>query len=133
MIDAILLIIGIALLIAGGDFLVRGASSLAGVLGISPLIIGLTIVAFGTSAPELAVNVAAALRGSMDLSFGNIIGSNIANIGLILGIAALMSPLKVRSTVIVREIPMMLLATSAALVMGCDLSLIHISEPTRPY
>ena len=62
MIDAILLIIGIALLIAGGDFLVRGASSLAGVLGISPLIIGLTIVAFGTSAPELPVNVAAALR-----------------------------------------------------------------------
>jgi len=123
MIDAILLIIGIALLIAGGDFLVRGASSLAGVLGISPLIIGLTIVAFGTSAPELAVNVAAALRGSMDLSFGNIIGSNIANIGLILGIAALMRPLKVRSTVIVREIPMMILATSAALVMGCDLVL----------
>jgi cation:H+ antiporter len=120
MLDAILLFAGIALLIAGGDLLVRGASSLAGILGISPLIIGLTIVAFGTSAPELAVNVTAALKGSTELSFGNIIGSNIANIGLILGIAALMRPLKVRSTVIVREIPMMLLATSAAFVMGFD-------------
>lgn len=127
MIDALLLFIGIALLIAGGDLLVRGASSLAGILGISPLIIGLTIVAFGTSSPELAVNVAAALKGSTDLSFGNIIGSNIANIGLILGIAALLKPIKVHSAVIVREIPMMLLATVAALVMGFD----HVlrSEP----
>ncbi len=120
MIDAVLLVIGIGLLIAGGDLLVRGASSLAGILGISPLIIGLTIVAFGTSSPELAVNVAAALKGSTDLSFGNIIGSNIANIGLILGIAALLKPIKVHSAVIVREIPMMLLATGAALVMGFD-------------
>ena len=120
MIDAVLLVIGIALLIAGGDLLVRGASSLAGILGISPLIIGLTIVAFGTSAPELAVNVAAALKGSTDLSFGNIIGSNIANMGLILGIAAVLKPIRVNSAVIVREIPMMLLATAAVLVMGFD-------------
>ena len=120
MIDAVLLVIGIGLLIAGGDLLVRGASAMAGILGISPLIIGLTIVAFGTSSPELAVNVVAALKGSTDLSFGNIIGSNIANIGLILGIAALIKPIKVRSAVIVREIPMMLLATGAALVMGFD-------------
>lgn len=119
-IDAVLLVIGIALLITGGDLLVRGATSLAGILGISPLIIGLTIVAFGTSSPELAVNVAAALKGSTDLSFGNIIGSNIANIGLILGIAALIKPIKVHSAVIVREIPMMILATGAALVMGFD-------------
>jgi cation:H+ antiporter len=120
MLDGVLLLVGIALLIAGGELLVRGASSLAEILGISPLIIGLTIVAFGTSAPELSVNIAAAIKGSTDLSFGNIIGSNIANIGLILGIAALMKPLKVRSTVIVREIPMMILASAAAIVVSLD-------------
>jgi cation:H+ antiporter len=120
MIDVLLLALGLFMLLGGGDLMVRGASALAENLGISPLVIGLTVVAFGTSAPELAVNTAAALKGSSDISFGNIIGSNIANIGLIIGCAALIRPLHVQGSVIVREIPMMLLATGAALVMGLD-------------
>jgi len=116
----LLLAIGITLLLGGGEFMVRGASALARALGVSPLIIGLTVVAFGTSAPELAVNLIAAWNGNGDISFGNIIGSNIANIGLIIGTAALIKPLAIHSTVISRELPMMLLATAAATVMGLD-------------
>lgn len=118
--DAVILLVGLALLLAAGDILVRGASTLARRLGVSPLVIGLTVVAFGTSAPELAVNVLAALEGSTALSFGNIVGSNIANIALILGCAALIRPLAVQGSVIVREIPMMLLATAAFLIMEFD-------------
>ncbi|MEX2671987.1 MAG: calcium/sodium antiporter [Phycisphaeraceae bacterium] len=114
------LIIGIPLLLFGGDALVRGSAALARLLGVSPLIIGLTIVAFGTSAPELAVNLTAAISGDVGISFGNIIGSNIANIGLILGICAMIQPLSVHRTIIIREIPMMLLGTFAVVVMAVD-------------
>lgn len=76
-----------------------------------PLVIGLTVVAFGTSAPELSVNMLAAFRGNTEISFGNIIGSNIANIGLILGISALIRPLAIEGMIITREIPMMVLAS----------------------
>ncbi len=100
--------------------LVRGASALARSLGVSPLVVGLTVVAFGTSAPELAINLTAALKGTGDISFGNIIGSNIANIGLIIGISALIKPLDIEGSVITREIPMMILATAAAMIMGFD-------------
>lgn len=100
--------------------MVRGSSSLAKNLGVSPLVIGLTVVAFGTSAPELTVNMLAAIKGSGDISFGNIIGSNIANIGLVLACAAIIKPLKIESSLISREIPMMLLASIAAVIMGCD-------------
>jgi len=99
---------------------VRGSSSLAKTLGVTPLVIGLTVVAFGTSAPELTVNILAALKGSSDISFGNIIGSNIANIGLVLACAAIIRPLAIDSTIINREIPMMLLASAAAFIMGFD-------------
>lgn len=118
--DLLLLMVGLGLLLGGGYLLVRGASDLAQNLGVSPLVVGLTVVAFGTSAPELAVNTIAALKGTSDISFGNIIGSNIANIGLILACAALIRPLDVKGSVISREIPMMLLATTAALIMGFD-------------
>jgi cation:H+ antiporter len=118
--DPLLLAAGIALLVAGGEAMVRGAATLAQQLGVSPLVVGLTVVAFGTSAPELAVNVTAALRGSAGLSFGNVIGSNLANVGLILSSAALVRPLAVQGIVITRELPMMLLASAAALVMGFD-------------
>jgi cation:H+ antiporter len=110
--------VGVALLIGGGDLLVRGAVALATRLGISPLIIGLTVVAFGTSAPELALNVSAALNGNTDLSFGNIIGSNIANIGLILGLSAMVRPMLVHSALLRREIPVMILISLAVLVMS---------------
>lgn len=121
--DILILCGGLVLLVGGGDALVRGAASLAGRFGISPLIIGLTVVAFGTSAPELAVNVTAALGGSGELSFGNIMGSNIANIGLVIGLTAMFSPVGMHRAVIMREIPMMTLASLVALVMGLDVAL----------
>ncbi|MBN2297872.1 MAG: calcium/sodium antiporter [Deltaproteobacteria bacterium] len=123
MIDFLLLVLGLFMLLGGGDLMVRGASALAQNLGISSLVIGLTVVAFGTSAPELAVNTAAALKGSSEISFGNIIGSNIANIGLIIGCAALIRPLNVQGVVIAREIPMMILAACAAVIMGSDMAI----------
>ena len=118
--DLLLGALGMGLLLVGGDFLVRGASRLARALGISPLAVGLTVVAFGTSAPEMAVNVRAALRDSGGLSFGNIVGSNLANIGLIFGLAALFRPIPIQDVVVRREIPMMLLATAAAMGMAFD-------------
>jgi cation:H+ antiporter len=118
--DLLLFLLGLVLLFAGGDALVRGAATVARQLGISPLAVGLTVVALGTSAPELAVNVTAALRGSGSLSFGNVIGSNLANIGLIVGVAALVRPLDVQAVVVRRELPMMLLATAFAFVFALD-------------
>ncbi len=115
-----MVIVGMGMLLGGGDLLVRGASRLARLLGVSPLAVGLTIVAFGTSAPELAVNLLAAVRGSGGLSFGNIVGSNLANIGLIFGLAALFRPIPVQDVVVRREIPMMILATAAAMGMAFD-------------
>ncbi len=120
LLDALQLSAGIALLIAGGEAMVRGAAALARQLGVSPLVVGLTVVAFGTSAPELAVNVTAAARGNGAVAFGNIMGSNLANIGLILAGSALLRGLSIQSIVIARELPMMLLASVAALIMGFD-------------
>ncbi len=111
---------GLAILLIGGDFMVRGASSLARSMGISPLAVGLTVVAFGTSAPELAVSIGAAISGSSDLAFGNIYGSNLANIGLIIGLSAVIRPLPIDGVVTRRELPMMLLAVVSATVMACD-------------
>jgi cation:H+ antiporter len=105
---------------AGGETVVRGATGLARELGVSPLVIGLTVVAFGTSAPELAVNLIAAWEGQGEISFGNIFGSNMANIGLIVGCTAMLRPILITGVVIAREIPMMLLATAAAIVMAFD-------------
>jgi len=112
--------VGIVILVSGGELLVKGAAALARGMGISSLVVGLTVVAFGTSAPELAVNVTAALGGKGDISFGNIVGSSIANIGLIVGATALVRPLKVHRKIILREIPMMLLAAAATLVLCLD-------------
>ena len=111
--DYLFLVVGIALLYFGGESLVRGAVRLARSLGVSPLVIGLTIVAFGTSSPELFANLAAVLGGTPELAFGNILGSNVANIGLILGISAVITPIIVRSVVVRREVPVMLLASFA--------------------
>lgn len=121
MLDAVTLAGGLVLLVTAGEALVRGAADVARQLGVPPLVIGLTIVAFGTSAPELAVNVTAAIRGNGAVAFGNIIGSNIANMGLILGCASIVRPITIQSIVISREIPMMLLGTVATVVMGFDL------------
>ena len=120
LIDLILTIVGLALLVAGGDAMVRGASALAARFHISPVAIGLTVVAFGTSAPELAVNVVAASQGHTALSFGNILGSNMANIGLIVALVALVQPLQIHNVIIRREVPMMLLASLVAAALGLD-------------
>lgn len=99
---------GLVLLFIGAEGLIRGSSNLAIKIGITPLVVGLTVVAFGTSAPELVVSLKAALLGNSSISLGNVIGSNIANIALILGVAALIRPLDVHANVIMREIPIMI-------------------------
>jgi cation:H+ antiporter len=111
---------GLAVLVAGGEALVRGASALAAALRISPLVIGLTVVAFGTSAPELAVSVRAAYSGSGDLAVGNLVGSNIANVLLILGLSALVAPLAVASTLVRRDVPLMVGVSVLLLLLGMD-------------
>ena len=115
------LIGGFILLVWGADRLVAGASALARNLGVSPLIIGLTIVAFGTSAPELVVSGVAAARGNPGLAVGNAIGSNIANIGLILGLTAVVYPLRVESETLKREYPILMLIMIASFIMAADL------------
>ncbi len=114
------IIFGLLLLIAGGALLVRGASGIATSLGISPMIVGLTIVGFGTSAPELVVNIVGSLEGASGLAFGNVAGSNISNLGLVLGAAAIMAPIALHSDVIRRELPLFLLATTSTAVMALD-------------
>lgn len=110
LINTLLLIFGLALLIKSADWLVSGASALAKKYNVSDLAIGLTVVAFGTSAPELVVNVIASSQNLNDIVYGNIIGSNIANLFLILGITGLIYPLIVQSSTIWKEIPLSLLA-----------------------
>jgi cation:H+ antiporter len=106
---AILFIIGgLILLAVGAEGLVRGSSAIAARLGIAPLVIGLTVVAFGTGSPELFVSVGAALSGNSSIALGNVIGSNISNIALILGIAAIVRPLRVRAEIVRREVPVMI-------------------------
>ena len=101
-------LLGVVLLIAGARMLVQGASALAAAAGISPLVIGLTVVAFGTSAPELAVSVGAAAGGRPDIAFGNVVGSNIFNILLILGVSALIVPLAVSRQLVRFDVPLMI-------------------------
>ncbi len=114
------LVAGLFIVVKGADWLVEGASSLARRIGVSELAIGLTVVAFGTSMPELSVNLLSALNGSTDIAIGNIVGSNIANILLILGIAAIITPMTVQTSTVWKEIPFSLLAAVLVLVMAND-------------
>ena len=107
----VLFVIGLAALYMGADLLIRGASRLARDLGVNALVIGLTVVAMGTSAPELLVGVVASARHSGDIAIGNVIGSNVANIALVLGIGALIRPIRVQMRLLVREVPLMILAS----------------------
>ncbi len=118
--NIVFLIVGLVVLIAAAETLVRGAVSISSKLGIPALVIGLTVVSFGTSAPELTVNIASVINGSPDLAIGNVIGSNIANILLILGICALIKPLSIKSSTVWKEIPLALLGISLVFVMGND-------------
>lgn len=119
-ISILLIVIGLVILILGAEGLVRGASSIAAKFKISPLIIGLTVVSFGTSAPELTVNLVSALQGSTDLAVSNVIGSNIVNILLILGVCAIIVPLSVKSSTVWKEIPLALLGVFLVFVMIND-------------
>ena len=123
MLTYVLLVLGFVLLIKGAGFLVDGASSIGRRLNISDLVIGLTVVAFGTSTPELFVNIIASIKGNTDIAIGNILGSNIANVFLILGISAIICPLAVGKGTVWKEIPLGLLAALLLGVMANDLLL----------
>jgi cation:H+ antiporter len=120
MLTPILLVIGFVFLIKGADLLVDGATSVARRLNISDLVIGLTVVAFGTSTPELFVNIIASFKGNTDIAIGNVLGSNIANILLILGVSSLIYPLAVTKGTVWKEIPFSLLAAIVLLIMAND-------------
>lgn len=112
------LIVGLVILYYGAEFLVAGASNIALSYGISPMIVGLTVVAFATSAPEFVVSLTAALAGSPKLALGNVVGSNVANIALIVGVASLIFPMAVERSVFVRDYPTMVFISVAAIGLG---------------
>jgi len=114
------LLVGLALLYFGAEALVRGSSRLALAIGVRPLVVGMTVVAFATSMPEMMVSLAAVFKDSSNLAAGNVIGSNIANIGLILGATALLAPMAVARGTLTREIPIMLAASLAVFLMALD-------------
>ena len=119
-VDLLQVAAGVALLFFGGEVVVNSASALARRLGLSPLVIGLTVVAFGTSSPELATTLTAGLQGSPDVALGNVVGSNIANIGLVLGVAAILCPLVTHEVFLRREVPFMLACSAGMLLVVRD-------------
>ena len=130
MLDFLILIIGFGLLLKGAGYFVDGSSSISLKLKISPLIVGLTIVAFGTSTPELVVSSLSSWQGANNLAFGTIVGSNIANIALVIGISALFVTLTIRSIIVAREIPFMILSILVLVVLVFDERLTGVSQNT---
>jgi cation:H+ antiporter len=120
-ISLIKIVIGFVLLIKGADFFVDGAASVAGKLGIPQIVIGLTIVAFGTSAPEAAISISSAVKHSNGISIGNVIGSNLMNILLILGLTAAIRTLNVKKTTVMIDIPFMIIASALLVIFGAFL------------
>lgn len=118
--STLILLAGLALLTLGANWLVEGSSSLALHLGIRPIVVGMTVVAFGTSMPEFVFNLAATLKGSNDLGLGNIVGSNIANIGLVLGVSALIHPIKIDKKLIKAEYPFVLGTSLLFFILALD-------------
>ncbi len=118
--DLLFLLGGLALILFGANYLTDGASSLAKRFGISDLVIGLTIVAFGTSAPELVISVISAIDGSAELAIGNVVGSNIFNVLMIVGCTALVMPIRVEKSIMTNEIPLVLLSALCLFFMGND-------------
>ena len=115
-----ILTLGVGVLYYGAEWLVRGSARLSATLGVSPIIIGLSVVSFGTSAPELVVSTMAALGGNANLALGNVMGSNLANIGLVLGLTSVIRPLEVHARVVWREAPIMLMVTASLVVLAWD-------------
>lgn len=120
MLTLLLFLVGLTALVVGAEWLVRGASRLAASVGVSPLVIGLTVVAFGTSSPELAVSVQAAWAGQADLAVGNVVGSNLFNVLFILGISAVITPLAVAYQLLRLDVPVMIAVSVLTLVLGWD-------------
>ncbi len=127
-IASLVLLVGVACLVLGGRWLVNGSVALAKRLGISTLIVGLTVVAFGTSSPELAFNLIAAINNNTGLSFGNVIGSNIANIGLVLALSAITAPLVIQRRVLTKELPWLMLISLATIVLALTPPHIEVSR-----
>ena len=117
--DYVWLIVGLVLIIAGADWLTDGASSMAKRWGVSDLVIGLTVVAFGTSAPELSISLVSALKGSAPMAIGNVVGSNIFNVLAIIGVVALARPIRIEPSIMQNELPLAILASVALLAIGC--------------
>ncbi len=128
LISCLILVVGLLLLVGGANVMIRGSTALATAFQVPPVVIGLTIVAFGTSAPELVVNCTAAFAGQPQLAFGSIIGSCTINLGWVLAITALVKAIKVEPSIISREIPMMLLATAVFFVLASDRFFDHAPE-----
>lgn len=118
--DYLVLVIGFIFLIKGADLFVDGASAIAKIFKVPPILIGLTIVAFGTSAPEAAVSINAALVGSNEIALGNVLGSNIFNLLMVIGFAAILNPLKIQRTTILKEFPFAILTCVVLLIAGAD-------------
>lgn len=131
--DYILLIIGFVLLIKGADFFVDGSSSVAKILKVPTIIIGLTVVAFGTSMPELSVSVTAALRGSNDLAVSNVLGSNIFNLLVVLGCCALVKPVAAKWSLLKKEFPFSILITVILLLVDSDFSIMKILDGNQEF
>lgn len=131
--DYILLIIGFVLLIKGADFFVDGSSSVAKILKVPTIIIGLTVVAFGTSMPELSVSVTAALRGSNDLAVSNVLGSNIFNLLVVLGCCALVKPVAAKWSLLKKEFPFSILITIILLLVDSDFSIMKILDGNQEF
>ncbi len=124
----VLLVIGLVLLVKGADFFVEGSSTIAKFLKIPSIIIGLTIVAFGTSAPEASVSIIASINGSNDIALGNIIGSNMFNLLGVVGISAIIMPISIKNQIIVKEYPFMLMSTLVLAFMSYDVFFGNSSE-----
>ncbi len=120
MVPLVVFLLGLVVLYFGAEVTLNGAVGIATRLGISPLVIGLTLVAYGTSCPELALDISAALKGTTDLAFGDLVGSNIANVGLILGVAAMFRPLNVHMRLLRAELPIAIACSIAVLGLAAD-------------
>ncbi len=117
---SVMILVSLFLLVKGADYLVDGAADVARWLHVSPVLVGLTIVALGTSLPEIIVSFFSVLSGNADISIGNVVGSNIANIGLVIGISALLTPLAVRSKTLIYEFPFLIIASFLVLILAND-------------
>lgn len=126
--DILWLLLGLALILVGANALTDGASAVAKKWGVSDLVVGLTVVAFGTSAPELAISLVSAIQGNAPMAVGNVVGSNIFNVFVIIGIVALVRPIKVEKSIMVNELPLVILSSVALLAIGCG-NLLGVAGP----